>query len=122
MAEKDVLGRAGEERAAQYLHNGGLAVVDRNWRCRDGEIDIVALSARELIVVEVKTRRGEDFGHPFEAVDAQKRRRMWRVAMAWIAAHPEHAQGRTLRLDAIALTGGDPTVARLEHLSDLDLS
>lgn len=122
MAQKDVLGRAGEERAANYLQVGGLCVVDRNWRCAQGEIDIVAVSPHELIVVEVKTRRGEGFGHPFEAVDAQKRRRMWRIAMAWIAAHPDQAQGRRLRLDAIAVTGADPAIARLEHLSDLDLS
>lgn len=121
MAEKDVLGRAGEDRAARYLADRGYDVVDRNWRCATGEIDVVAVHERDLVVVEVKTRRGAAFGHPFEAVDQRKRRRLWQLGVAWIAAHPAQAQGRRLRLDAIALIGADPASATLEHLVDLDL-
>ncbi|SFS06447.1 putative endonuclease [Microbacterium sp. cf046] len=119
MAAKDVLGRAGEERAARHLESCGYTVVDRNWRIRDGEIDLVAIRRTDLVVVEVKTRRGEGFGHPFEAIDARKRQRLWRLAFAWIAAHPEVAQGRRLRLDAIAIIGADPANGALEHLEDL---
>lgn len=121
MAEKDVLGRAGEDRAARYLADRGYDVVDRNWRCATGEIDVVAVHERDLVVVEVKTRRGAAFGHPFEAVDQRKRRRLWQLGVAWIAEHPAQAQGRRLRLDAIALIGADPASATLEHLVDLDL-
>lgn len=119
MADKDDLGRAGEERAARHLTERGYEVLDRNWRCRDGEIDIVAHHGSDLVVVEVKTRRGIGFGHPFEAVDDRKRARLWRLGAAWAAAHPEAARGRELRLDAIALIGPDPAHASIEHLEDL---
>jgi len=89
MAHKDVLGRAGEDRAARYLESRGYVVLDRNWRIREGEIDLVVARRGELVVVEVKTRRGEGYGHPFEAIDRRKQARVWRLAMAWIAAHPD---------------------------------
>lgn len=119
MADKDVLGRAGEDRAARYLESCGYTVLDRNWRIREGELDLVVARPGELVVVEVKTRRGEAFGHPFEAVDRRKQARVWRLAMAWIASHPDQVQGRRLRLDAIAVLGPDPATAALEHLQDL---
>ena len=119
MADKDVLGRAGEDRAARYLGELGYVVLDRNWRTPGGELDLVAADGREIVVVEVKTRRGLGFGHPFEAVDHRKRRRLWRLAMAWASAHPEHARGRDIRLDAIAIVGPHPGTAALEHLQDL---
>lgn len=119
MAAKDVLGRGGEDRAARYLAACGYDVLDRNWRNRDGEIDLVVARRDELVVVEVKTRRSEAFGHPFEAIDQRKQSRLWRLAVAWIAAHPLEAQGRRLRLDAIAIIGADPATGTLEHLEDL---
>ena len=94
-------------------------MLSRNWCIRAGELYLVVPRPGELVVVEVKTRRGEGFGHPFEAIDARKQRRLWRLAMAWIAAHPEQAQGRRLRLDAVAIVGVDPAAARVEHLEDL---
>jgi putative endonuclease len=118
MAAKDDLGRAGEERAARHLTALGFRVLDRNWRCPQGEIDIVAATADTLAVVEVKTRASEAFGHPFEAIDRRKAARLWRLAMAWIAAHPDDARGRSLRIDAIALIGPEPRTAQLEHLED----
>lgn len=121
MADKDVLGRAGEERAATYLERLGFTVVDRNWRCRAGEIDLVAVDAAYVVVVEVKTRRGVEFGHPFEAIDGRKRARLWRLAAAWAAEHRDMVQGRRLRIDAIGVTGRDPATARLEHLVDVEV-
>ncbi|RWR18422.1 YraN family protein [Microbacterium enclense] len=118
MAAKDDFGRAGEERAARHLTANGFRILDRNWRCAQGELDIVAETAGMLVVVEVKTRASEAFGHPFEAIDRRKAQRLWRLALAWIAVHPDEAKGRHLRLDAIALTGPDPRTARLEHLED----
>lgn len=119
MAQKDILGRAGEDRAAAYLEKRGWRVLERNWRCRQGELDIVALDGDELVVVEVKTRRSLGFGHPLEAVDGRKRARLWRLAMAWATDHPDPARGREIRLDAIALTGPDAATAKLEHVVDL---
>jgi len=119
MARKDELGRAGEERAAAYLTHEGYTVLARNWRGRGGELDVVACRGRDLVAVEVKTRRGEGFGHPLEAIDARKLRRVWRLALQWAAAHPEHARGRALRVDAIAVLGPDARAAAIEHLEDL---
>jgi putative endonuclease len=118
MAAKDDLGRAGEERAAEHLVGAGYRIIDRNWRCPQGEVDIVAVRADVLVVTEVKTRRSLDFGHPLEAIDARKAARLWRLAAAWIAAHPHEARGRRLRIDAIAITGPDPATGVLEHLED----
>ncbi|MCR2811643.1 YraN family protein [Microbacterium sp. zg.Y1090] len=119
MAAKDERGRAGEARAARHLQDAGWQVLDRNWRCAQGELDLIAARGGELILVEVKTRRSDAFGHPLEAVDERKRRRLWQVAYAWMAAHPDVVQGRMLRLDVIAITGDDPATAVLEHLQDL---
>ncbi|UWF78477.1 YraN family protein [Microbacterium neungamense] len=119
MAAKDDLGRAGEDRAAAHLDALGYDIIDRNWRCPQGEIDIVARIGGVLAVVEVKTRRSESYGHPFEAIDARKRRRLWQLAYAWAQAHPDAAEHRTIRLEAIGLTGRDAATARLEHLVDL---
>lgn len=121
VADKDELGRAGEQRAARYLEDRGFTVLDRNWRCRAGEIDLVVEGGGAIVVVEVKTRRGEAFGHPFEAIDARKRARLWRLAAAWTAAHRDRVQGRRLRIDAIGITGPDPATARLEHLVDVEV-
>ncbi|WP_345802791.1 YraN family protein [Microbacterium sp. AZCO] len=119
MAEKDVLGRAGEDRAARYFESLGFTILDRNWRTRGGELDLVVASPVELVVVEVKTRRSESFGHPLEAVGELKKARLWRLSMAWLAAHPGAAQGRRLRIDAVGLIGPDPATASLEHLSGI---
>ncbi|MBS1897754.1 MAG: YraN family protein [Actinobacteria bacterium] len=119
MAAKDELGRAGEDRAVAYLIGHGYAILDRNWRCEQGELDIVARHRDALAFVEVKTRRTLDYGHPFEAIDRPKRRRLWRLAQLWVRAHPATAPGAVLRLEAIGIVGADPAHGALEHLQDL---
>ena len=119
MATKDALGRRGEDAAALLLAGEGWTLVARNWRCREGELDIVAVDGADLVVVEVKTRSSELYGHPLEAVDDRKRRRLLRLAAAWAAEHPGHARGRRLRVDAIAVTGRSPETFVLEHLRDV---
>lgn len=121
MAAKDELGRAGEQRAADHLRSLGYTIADRNWRCRGGEIDLVALSPSEVLIVEVKTRAGSGFGHPLEAIDDRKKARLWRLAAAWIADHRSVVQGRRLRFAAVGLLGPDPATAALDFLPDLDL-
>ena len=119
MAEKDVLGRAGEARAAAYLRECGYRILDQNWRCRDGEIDLVAARGGQLVVVEVKTRRGVGFGHPFDAITARKLARLQRLAVAWAVAHPDDSRGRAVRVDAVAVLGPDPATAEIEHIAGL---
>lgn len=119
MATKDERGRSGEHRAAQYLIDAGYAILSRNWRCAFGEIDFVAARGDEVVIVEVKSRRSDAYGHPFEAVDARKRARLWRLSTAWAAAHPDAARGRRLRVDVIGVTGEDTATAPVEHLEDV---
>lgn len=116
MPHNTTLGRAGEQRAADFLHDDGYEIVDRNWRCSDGEVDIVAVRREVLAVVEVKTRTSRRYGHPLEALDGPKTDRLWRLAFMWARAHPDVSRGRTVRVDAIAVTGTDPRTAEVEHL------
>lgn len=113
MAAKDDLGRRGEALAAEHLIAKGLAVIDRNWRCSQGELDIVARDGRDLVFVEVKTRTGTDFGHPFAAITATKLARLRRLAAAWCEAHP--TTHGNVRIDAVAVTGAGPSPV-IEHL------
>jgi putative endonuclease len=87
MGAKDVLGKAGEQAAVGYLESCGFRILDRNWRCADGEIDIVAADQRTFVVCEVKTRSGTRFGTPLDAVGHAKRRRLRRLAAQWLAVH-----------------------------------
>ncbi|MBB2974623.1 putative endonuclease [Microbacterium endophyticum] len=119
MAEKDELGRRGEERAATYLEGVGYRVLSRNWRGADGEVDLVVCHGSFLVFVEVKTRRTEAFGHPLEAVGPVKLRRLWRLSSQWCAAFPHIAAGHTVRIDAVGIIGPDPSCGTVEHLQDL---
>lgn len=87
MHPKDVLGRQGEQLAVEYLQHAGFRILDRNYRCAEGEIDIVAADRRVLVACEVKTRSGLRYGTPVEAVNRQKLRRLRRLAVHWVIAH-----------------------------------
>src|SRR3990167_5936439 len=85
--ERKEVGRWGEELAAKYYRERGYMVVDRNWRCRYGEIDLVCARLGALYFVEVKTRRGLMFGYPEEAITPQKWQRMLACGQAYLAQH-----------------------------------
>lgn len=102
------LGARGEELAARWYVERGYAIVARNWRCRDGEIDIVATRGPVLVVCEVKTRTSDAFGSPAAAVTVTKQRRLRRLALTWIDVHG--AQARRLRFDVAAVVGSTVTV------------
>ena len=95
------IGRLGEDIAAAHLERLGYRVLDRNWRDRAGEIDIVAMQGGVVVFVEVKTRRGVARGLPAEAVNADKLERMRRCALAWLSEHRIRNSG--VRLDVIAI-------------------
>lgn len=78
------IGARGEDAAAAYLERSGLQVIERNWRCKAGEIDIVALEGECLVFVEVKTRRTNSKGTPEEAVSPAKQRKLVRLAEAYV--------------------------------------
>ena len=87
MRAKDVLGKSGEQAAAEYLESHGLRILDRNWRSADGEIDIVAVERHVLVVCEVKSRTSVRYGSPLEAVSRAKQARLRRLAVQWLNAH-----------------------------------
>ena len=114
MRAKDAVGRYGEDVAEAHVRRRGWQVLERNWRCRDGELDLVALDGDELVVVEVKTRRSTAYGHPAEAVTAVKLARVRRLAAQWLAVHDVHP--RSIRVDVIAVLLVRGRNAQVDHL------
>lgn len=106
------LGAHGEELAEQVLLDAGMVIVDRNWRCRAGEIDLIAVDevgdTTTIVFCEVKLRRGSGYGSPLEAVTFEKVRRLRRTAAAWLREHP--VVGMAIRIDVIGLLAppGEP--------------
>lgn len=115
-AEHLRLGRAGEELAVGHVRSLGLVVLSRNWRCRDGELDLVATDGAQLIVFEVKTRSGDGFGQPAEAVTPEKQARIRRCAHRWLR---EFRVGWCpIRFDVIAIVWPAGARPRLRHLPE----
>jgi len=87
-SKNKITGAFGENIIAQFLIQRGYEILERNWRIREGEIDIVALSPAGIFTfIEVKTRSSLVFGHPLEAIDNEKAHRLQRLALAWLATH-----------------------------------
>jgi putative endonuclease len=104
MRAKDAVGRFGEDLAAARLIESGLVVLARNWRCAEGELDIVAAEGAVVAFVEVKTRSTLAFGHPAEAVTPAKAARIHRLAMRWLAEHRQGVPGRPeIRFDVVSV-------------------
>ena len=93
----------------------GLTIVERNWRCPQGEIDLVARDRGQLVFVEVKTRSSVDYGHPLEAITPRKLARLRRLAGAWCLAHPD--QRGDVRIDAVAVIAPRSGAIEVEHLA-----
>lgn len=117
MAQKDELGRRGEQVAADWLQERGFTLVDRNWRCPSGELDLVLRDGTTLVFAEVKTRSSLTFGHPFEAITAEKAARLRRLAAAWCR---ERRPGSVaVRIDAVAVTDAWSGRPLVEHLAGI---
>jgi putative endonuclease len=110
------LGSLGEEVAACHLREAGLVILDRNWRCEEGELDIVARDAETLVFCEVKTRSGDKLLSPAEAVVPSKRRRIRRLALKWIAATGVHAA--QLRFDVVGVRLEASGVTQVMHVRE----
>lgn len=117
--ERRATGGGGEALVAAYLQRRGWTIIARNWRCREGEIDIVARDPLGVVVVcEVKCRRGDGFGDPLEAVTRDKVRRLRRLAGAWAAAQ-SRPPGQ-LRLDAVGVRTHPDGTSTLTHVSGIE--
>jgi putative endonuclease len=108
------LGREGERLAAQFLEKQGVVIVERNFRTRCGEIDLVARDKKELVFIEVKARSGSDFGSALEAVDSRKCRQIVRVAKEYLLVHDGFEE--PIRFDVIGILLGDSV--HIEHIKN----
>lgn len=104
------LGAAGESAVAVWYRQSGYEVLDRNWRCRDGELDLVARRGDTVVFCEVKTRRGDGFGAPAEAVTYAKQRRLRRLAARWLDQHTVRAAELRFDVAAVLATPGHAPV------------
>lgn len=118
LRRKDALGQYGEEVAARYLSALGLTVIERNWRCDCGEIDIVASEGNALVVCEVKTRSSEAFGSPFDAITQRKLRRLRQLATKWLESHQIYAP--VVRIDVIGIIQGVIGPPDIKHLRGVE--
>lgn len=115
---KQALGRYGEELAERHLVAQGLQVLDRNWRCDEGEIDLVLRDGDVLVVCEVKTRTSIDFGTPHEAVTPEKLARLQRLGERWVQARG--VRPAETRVDLVAVVRPRRGASVLEHVRGVD--
>jgi putative endonuclease len=108
-------GKEGEDIAVRYLEEKQWTVIDRNYRFMKAEADIVAYDGKQIIVVEVKTRRGTGFGEPEEAVTEQKKKQLYKATQAWL--YERKMEGAPVRFDVIAVilkNNADPVIRHHE--------
>ena len=117
MAEHNDLGKWGEDEAALYLEDEGYTIIDRDWRLGRRDLDILAYTPDDntLVVVEVKTRTGEEYQQPEEAVTPGKMRNLAIAANAYVK---EYQVDKVLRFDVISIVGCAHQVKSLQHLKD----
>lgn len=113
--EKLTLGREGERVAEQFLKRKGYRVVERNYRCPAGEVDLIVLDRRVIVFVEVKTRSGHGFGTPLEAVPRWKQKNMIQTATFFL--HQKRLHNRDARFDVVGISwpGREPMVEHVEN-------
>ena len=115
MTPPDELGKKGEEIAASYLIKNGYKILARNWFYDRKEIDIIAQQNDEIVIVEVKTREGDYFEEPWEAVSTRKIRNLVDVADAWLN---QKKIDRATRFDVISIIFSDDVKYELTHFQD----
>lgn len=107
------LGKRGEDAAAKFLYARGYEILERNWKCFAGEADIIAKDEHCLVFVEVKTRKDTNKGFPSEAVNAEKREKYEKIALAYISDYEE--TDIPVRFDVISLVVVGPDRAMIRH-------
>lgn len=112
------LGQDGENITAQFIVNRGDEILERNWRIREGEIDLISRDKDGIFhFIEVKTRSSLAFGSPFEAITKDKARRMQRLALAWLATHK--SLGCDYEIDVVAILINKDGTNSLEYRGNL---
>ena len=116
---KQLFGKDGERLAERYLHKKGYRVVERNYRCRGGEVDLILLDHKIIVFVEVKTRSDHSFGTPAEAVASRKQQRMIQAAQFFLSNKGLHE--REARFDVVGITwlNGTPQVEHIQNAFEI---
>jgi putative endonuclease len=112
--QRSALGAYGEALAAEHLVEQGMTVLDRNWRCDLGEIDLVLRDGPVLVVCEVKTRSSTAFGSPLEGVTERKAARIRRLAARWLAAHS--VRPAEVRIDLVGVLAVRGAPVQIDHV------
>jgi putative endonuclease len=115
MRATEAVGRYGEKLAGRYLETNGLMVLDRRWRCPQGEVDLIAVDGDCLVICEVKTRRSVLAGQPHEAVTAAKLARLRRLTAIWLAG--QDRSWPEVRIDVVSVLIPRAGPARIDHFT-----
>jgi putative endonuclease len=116
---KLILGKEGERVAELYLKHKGYKLVERNYRCSAGELDLIVLDRRVVVFVEVKTRSGHGFGSPLEAVEFHKQRKMIQAAQYFLSEKRLHQRDARFDVVGISWPGREPVVEHIENAFEL---
>lgn len=116
-ASRQAMGRYGEQVAERHLVDAGMAVLDRNWRCPEGELDLVLRDGATLVVCEVKTRYDDSHGTPHQAITPAKLDRLERLGLRW--AHEHGVRVTEMRIDLVAVRRPRSGPAGVEHVRGL---
>jgi putative endonuclease len=113
--QRQIFGQEGERIAERYLSKKGYRIVERNYRCPMGEVDLIVLDRRVIVFVEVKTRRHERFGVPLESVHTRKQRKMIKAALWFLSDHKLHERDARFDVVGISFGGQEPVVEHIEN-------
>ncbi|HEX2932858.1 MAG TPA: YraN family protein [Candidatus Binatia bacterium] len=116
---KQELGKEGERVAEQYLKKKGYKLIERNYRCAGGELDLIVLDRRVVVFVEVKTRTGQGFGSPIEAVEFHKQRKMIQAAQYFLTDKKLHQRDARFDVIGVSWPGREPVVEHIENAFEL---
>lgn len=117
--QRQVLGNEGERVAEAYLKKMGYRLVERNYRCPVGELDLVFLDRRVIVFVEVKTRTDDRFGAPLESVHQRKQRKMIKTALFFLSQHRLHHRDARFDVVGVSLKGGEPAVEHVQNAFEI---
>lgn len=117
--QRQIFGQEGERIAERYLSKKGYRLVERNYRCPVGEVDLIVLDRRVIVFVEVKTRRHERFGVPLESVHPRKQQKMIKAALWFLSDHKLHERDARFDVVGISFGGQEPVVEHIENAFDV---
>jgi len=117
-SQKQILGKEGERIAERYLKKKGYRLVERNYRCPVGELDLIALDRRVIVFVEVKTRADDRFGGPLESVHWRKQQKMIKAAQFFLSQQRLHQREARFDVIGISFVDGEPVVEHIQNAFD----